>query len=84
MNYADCFDDVEEPLYGFRTRVTLAENSPCILGVTCRGTPDSEFGFDSDNDLNFDRASEDYYDLERQTGEEFFSEAPPDCRVTCY
>jgi len=65
-------------LYGFRTRVTLAENSPCTLGDTCRGVPGLDLSFDSDNSL--DRADE---GVERQTGEEFLSEAPPDCRVTC-
>jgi len=77
-SYTDCFGDVEEPLYGFRTRVTLAENSPCTLGVTCRGVPGLDASFDGENGL--DRADE---AVERQTGEEFFSEAPSDCRVTC-
>jgi hypothetical protein len=38
----DCYDDMEEPLYGFRTKVTLAENSPCTLGTTCRGSPEEQ------------------------------------------
>ena len=79
----DCFDDLEEPTYGFRAKVTLAENSPCILGSTCRGNPDfakRSFEDDIKTDENF--PSEDVLD-ERQTGEEFFSEGPPDCRVTC-
>jgi len=79
----DCFDDLEEPTYGFRAKVTLAENSPCILGSTCRGNPDfAKRSSDDDiiSDENF--PSEDVLD-ERQTGEEFFSEGPPDCRVTC-
>ena len=31
----DCFSDLEEPLYGFVTNVTLVEDMPCILGVQC-------------------------------------------------
>ena len=86
----DCFDDLEEPTYGFRAKVTLVENSPCVLGSTCRGSPTSNsFSARSDegswNDVTDDDV--DYYStddvIERQTGEEFFSEAPPDCRVTC-
>jgi len=40
--------------------------------------PGLDASFDSDNSI--DRVDE---GVERQTGEEFFSEAPPDCRVTC-
>ena len=25
--------------YGFRSKVTLVENKPCLLGSTCRGIP---------------------------------------------
>jgi hypothetical protein len=79
----DCFDDLEEPSYGFRVKVTLVENSPCILGSTCRGPPTARSEEESWNDVSSDA----YYPtddvIERQTGEEFFSEAPPDCRVTC-
>ena len=38
----DCIDGIEEPLYGFRTNVTLIDNEPCILGETCRATLDGE------------------------------------------
>ena len=31
----DCFSDLEEPLFGFVTNVTLVEDMPCILGVQC-------------------------------------------------
>ena len=90
----DCFDDLEEPTYGFRAKVTLVENSPCILGSTCRGTPTLDFiakrSDSSSDDITVENltpedvldTSEDVLD-ERQSGEEFFSEAPPDCRVTC-
>ena len=90
----DCFDDLEEPTYGFRAKVTLVENSPCILGSTCRGTPASDFFAKRSDGPSYDTTDEnltpaDVLDTpedvldERQSGEEFFSEAPPDCRVTC-
>ena len=31
----DCIDGIQEPLYGFRTKVTLLKDSPCIMGSTC-------------------------------------------------
>jgi len=31
----DCIDGILEPLYGFRVRVTIVEDEPCILGETC-------------------------------------------------
>lgn len=31
----DCFSDMPEPKYGFRTKVTIVENSPCVFGSTC-------------------------------------------------
>ena len=31
----DCIEGVEEPLYGFRTNITLLRDSPCIMGSTC-------------------------------------------------
>ncbi len=79
----DCFDDLEEPTYGFRAKVSLVENSPCILGSTCRGSPTSDY-FSARSD---EGSWHNYYPtddaIERQTGEEFFSEAPPDCRLAC-
>ena len=32
----DCIEGIEEPLYGFVTRVKFTENQPCTLGVTCK------------------------------------------------
>ena len=105
MRYDDCFPGVQEPLYGFKVKVTLAQNSPCTLGGTCRGNPLPSLDFntvanvisgrksedfdDLNNVENFsdlDDLNDDLYDLndlDRQTGEEFTSEAPTDCRVTC-
>ena len=104
MRYNECFTDVQEPLYGFKVKVTIAENSPCTLGVTCRGDPVPSLDFGTAANQFSSRTSDDYNDLkepnepedpidlhypnnledlDRQTGEEFFSEAAPDCRVTC-
>ena len=95
MRYDECFPGVQEPLYGFKVKVTIAENSPCTLGATCRGDPSSSLNFGTVSNLISGRAGEDYNylqdtidfedpnNLDRQTGEDFFSEAPPDCRVTC-
>ena len=123
----DCFEDMHEPLYGFRTKVTLTENSPCELGVTCRGVPednpesiqnlsdnfvgpngatipesihlqDNSNPPKSSNYQNsysvlesstssttesYDFISDNYNEnvIERQTGEDFTSDGPPDCRV---
>ena len=64
----DCFDFMEEPLYGFRVNVTQ-EIECSLLGPDC-GMPS--------NSTVIDNAES------RQTGEDFSSEAPPDCRiVTC-
>ena len=32
----DCIGGIEEPLYGFRVRVRLVEDEPCIKGDTCK------------------------------------------------
>ncbi len=60
---ADCFEDLDEPKYGFRVWVTLKENEPCNLNTTCLVTLDTSA-------------------QERQTNEEFSSDAPPDCRIS--
>jgi hypothetical protein len=67
--------------------VTLAENSSCVLGDTCRGTPDGAGTNHLGNGyfgLSANHLDSDYFDdNDRQTGEEFSSDAPADCRVTC-
>ena len=80
-SFDDCFNDVDEPRYGYACRVRLVENQPCVLGVTCRGVPDDE-----DDDLVdlFDTAFEILTTTDstgRQTGEGFSSAGPADCRV---
>ena len=85
LDLDDCFE-VEEEKYGFRSNITLAQNSRCILGSTCRGEPEpnpepetmaTESGF-SQNEMLIQNYLE---HLERQSGEEFSSDGPPDCRV---
>ena len=60
----DCFDFMDEPSYGFRTKVTSEK--------TCRA-----FGTDCD----ISKALKESFLQERQTGEEFRSLAPKDCRI---
>ena len=80
-SFDDCFDDLDEPRYGFVCRVRLVENQSCVLGVTCRGVPDDE-----DDDLVnlFDPAFDIQSTMDysgRQSGEGFSSAGPVDCRV---
>jgi len=63
----DCFEFMEEPLYGFRVKVTQ-EIECSKLGPNC-GMPSNS----TDKDNQFDV---------RQSGENFSSDAPPDCRIT--
>ena len=60
----DCFDMMDEPLYGFRTKVTSKK--------TC-----GAFGTNCD----ISKAVKESILQERQTGEEFRSLAPKDCRI---
>ena len=110
----DCYSDMDEPLYGFRSKIVLTENSPCELGVTCRGVPEdlnpdlqsslqqqqlnSQYYVGSSMQLQQQQQNAQYYgssslqqqqnvqyfdnSIERQTGEDFSSDGPPDCRVT--
>ena len=120
----DCFEDMDEPMYGFRAKVMLTENSPCELGVTCMGVPEDNTETSIDLAGNYGGPNEsessnyqgnsylpqstNYHDdshipesstfstagsyksladgynenyIERQTGEDFSSDGPPDCRV---
>ena len=99
LKLENCFEE-KEVKYGFRSKVTLVENSPCILGSTCRGFLVGQSRSESNlirrelglnliqDELNLDLyqdnldlglIEENYFD--RQTGEEFSSDGPPDCRV---
>ena len=77
----DCFED-EVVLYGFRSKVTLVENKPCILGSTCRGTPVDGSNPEPDSTSDPGPGSEPGPNrIDRQSGEDFSSDGPPDCRV---
>jgi hypothetical protein len=74
----DCFDDVSEPLYGFRVQVMLKEDEPCVLNETCL-TSDGQLPTNVTLSSQEDDSSSFH---SRQTGEEFSSDAPPDCRTS--
>ena len=61
----DCFDTMSEPLYGFRTKISTEKNCE-IEGANC------DVSNATKNKSAFQK---------RQTGEEFRSDAPPDCRT---
>ena len=79
----DCFNDMERPGFGWRVKVMLMEDEPCSIDPknlemsTCKLSSASESdlleALDTGN-LNH------HYAQSRQTGEEFRSAAPPDCR----
>ena len=79
----DCFDDMDRPEFGWRVKVTLMEDEPCTIDPknlemsTCKLSSASESelleALETGN-LNH------HYAQSRQTGEEFRSAAPPDCR----
>ena len=60
-SFDDCFDDIDEPLYGIRVEVRPNQKF-------CRGDDFGCFG------------ARDFF--QSKQGEEFFSEDPPDCRLT--
>ena len=45
----DCIDGIQEPLYGFRTKIFFLKDSPCVLGSTC----DSISSIGTDTFVNF-------------------------------
>ena len=73
----DCFEGEEEK-YGFRTKVTLLQNSPCVLNSTCRGEPELELELQTEtttttgsssiqNEVDNDDLTQNYFDnLERR------------------
>ena len=75
----DCFNDIERPKFGWRVKVTLMQNEPCDLNPenpelnTC--TLPLKINNETDSGLNSNNAQR------RQTGEQFRSAAPPDCRI---
>ena len=75
-------DDYSNLRYGFRTRVTLVENQSCILDVTCTATGDkinvALAKRRSDSRPQHQRSR---FSRRQGTGEEFRSDAPPECRA---
>ena len=72
----DCFADMERPRFGWRAKITLMENEPCEI--------DAENPERSTCKINSISNNEDdtyLYAQSRQTGENFRSAAPPDCRI---
>ena len=75
----DCFQDMERPKFGWRVKVTVMQDEPCDLNPenpelnTC--TLPLKINNETDSDLNSSNAQR------RQTGEQFRSAAPPDCRI---
>ncbi len=73
LRYAQIPRDQEARIFGFRTRVTLVDREPCALGVTC--------DIDGNKLVGGRRLSRPVLAEERQTGEDFESEGPPECRT---
>ena len=85
---ADCFDDLEPTKFGFRVKVTLMDEEPCDIGISCFNI-DAEVGSMTGNSIqsasrysHFKRSDT---AENRQTNENFVSVSPPDCRLrnTC-
>jgi len=81
---AECQPDL---LYGFRSRVSIVENQSCILDVTCTATGDrinaallaKRRGQPNKSKHVQNIARQGF--AKRQSGEEFQSDAPPQCRA---
>ena len=79
----DCFDDMERPRFGYMMKIMLKENEPCQIDfenpdqTTCNLTSNA-----NSEDLNESSIiNSKYYAQSRQTGQDFRSAAPPDCRI---
>ena len=66
------------PIFGFRTRVTLVDTQPCALDVECDQEGNKLVDVIGDDDEGTIGTP---FAQERQTGEEFQSEGPPECRT---
>ena len=75
----DCFQDMERPKFGWRVKVTVMQDEPCDVNPenpelsTC--TLPLRINNETDSNLNSNNAQR------RQTGEQFRSAAPLDCRI---
>ena len=70
----------ELPIFGFRSRVTLVDMQPCALDVECDSEGNSLVDVIGEGQEVAMGASP-FAAEERQTGEEFQSEGPPECRT---
>ena len=79
----DCFDDMERPRFGYRVKLMLKEKEPCDYNFE---NPDQSTCILPSNTENKGRRRIGTGRLisdaqSRQTGEEFSSAAPTDCRI---
>ena len=85
----DCFEFMGEPEYGFRVNVTVTQECPDGLDSpadSCKTMKTNSVDLsESDNTINIVSRSynSDRFQtaFDRQTGQDFASDAPPDCRV---
>ena len=82
---AECQPDL---LYGFRSRVSIVENQSCILDVTCTATGDrinaallAKRRGQPNMSKHVHNSARRQGFAKRQSGEEFQSDAPPQCRA---
>ena len=82
---AECQPDL---LYGFRSRVSIVENQSCILDVTCTATGDrinaallAKRRGQTNMSKHVQNSARQGGFAKRQSGEEFQSDAPPQCRA---
>lgn len=84
QNYKAPLECQPELLYGFRSRVSIVENQSCILDVTCTATGDRinvALTKRRGSSIPFPDIAQQQSFSRRQTGEEFQSDAPPQCRA---
>ena len=76
----DCFDDMERPKFGYRVKLMLKEKEPCDYDFK---NPDQSTCIlpSNTNVKRIGTGTLKSYAQSRQTGEEFSSAAPTDCRI---
>ena len=88
-NFRVYYENTSEPKYGFVTIVSLVVDQPCTTNVNClgglnlrspRNVPWGQTG--GAPEANSTDSTNTNSRHKRQTGEEFFSSSPPDCRLT--
>ena len=79
----DCFEDMDRPKFGYKVQLMLKEQEPCQINFdnpeqsTCNLRSNDTREEQRRVDLEYSR----YYAQSRQTGEEFRSSSPPECRI---